>query len=420
MANSFNFKTHTDISFPSEELKQMKSHLFGNINIANQGGVAAATDLSGPAGGYYYHWERDGALTMLGIQAFESFHVYKPLIEKYVNFTVKTQGTDNLDEPKFELPNGEVFPYPWARPQNDGAALISIALLIYANTLITHCETEYLTILWPVIKHNLNYICESWDKDTFDAWEEVQNTDFFWNRIIMRRALLFGSRLASHQNECELSVTYLDLAIKIQSLFLESHWTGKALIESNNRPYDSLVISGLVNGYNQDSFLYPTSFEIASTVNEYNIMFTQYNINTQDTENNIGGILYGRYNGDTYQGGNPWVPMTTTLAMLLYNAAIYVHDGNIPSKHEMTMWHTALNVPHDIACTMKIENIFVAAGDSVLGRVKYHISGNDGILYEEINKENGYPTGNQNLSASYASFFRCLKVREDISKWHNC
>lgn len=34
-----------------------------NINVENNGGVCAAPGMS-PAGSYYYHWMRDGALSM--------------------------------------------------------------------------------------------------------------------------------------------------------------------------------------------------------------------------------------------------------------------------------------------------------------------------------------------------------------------
>jgi len=35
-----------------------------NINIGGKGGVVAAPDTNTPGGSYYYHWERDAALTM--------------------------------------------------------------------------------------------------------------------------------------------------------------------------------------------------------------------------------------------------------------------------------------------------------------------------------------------------------------------
>lgn len=34
------------------------------MNIQGKGGVVASPDDSTPGGSYYYHWERDGALSM--------------------------------------------------------------------------------------------------------------------------------------------------------------------------------------------------------------------------------------------------------------------------------------------------------------------------------------------------------------------
>lgn len=35
-----------------------------NLNIEGKGGVVAAPDHNTPGGSYYYHWMRDGALSM--------------------------------------------------------------------------------------------------------------------------------------------------------------------------------------------------------------------------------------------------------------------------------------------------------------------------------------------------------------------
>lgn len=75
---------------------------------------------------------------------------------------------------------------------------------------------------------------------------------------------------------------------------------------------------------------------MAKTVSSYNTMFcSQYSINTADTKSGLPGVLYGmpscvsglsislpapslvgRYQGDTYAGGNPWVLATAALGSL--------------------------------------------------------------------------------------------------------
>ena len=51
----------------------------------------------------------------------------------------------------------------------------------------------------------------------------------------------------------------------------------------------------------------------------------RYAVNTADTAAGTPGVLIGRYPGDTYAGGNPWVLSTAALAQLLYRAATYAH-----------------------------------------------------------------------------------------------
>lgn len=66
----------------------------------------------------------------------------------------------------------------------------------------------------------------------------------------------------------------------------------------------------------------PLSEEVVRTIIEYNDAFYgEYHINEQDTAAHVPGILYGRYPGDTYAGGNPWVLTTAYLASCYYHAA---------------------------------------------------------------------------------------------------
>jgi glucoamylase len=65
-----------------------------NIDIQGKGGVVAAPDHSTPGGSYYYHWMRDGALTMRTYMEINNFELSK--IEKkmksYVNWVRNVQG----------------------------------------------------------------------------------------------------------------------------------------------------------------------------------------------------------------------------------------------------------------------------------------------------------------------------------------
>jgi len=74
--------------------------------------------------------------------------------------------------------------------------------------------------------------------------------------------------------------------------------------------------------YLDDGVFGPTTTEVASTIEVYNRVFCgEYDINSNDTEAGIPGILYGRYPGDSYAGGNPWVLNSAYLAYNFYNGA---------------------------------------------------------------------------------------------------
>ena len=60
-------------------------------------------------------------------------------MQSFVNWLTKTQneydphGIDVIIEPKYDLPDGEVYNGGWCRPQDDGPGLDAITLMHYAN-----------------------------------------------------------------------------------------------------------------------------------------------------------------------------------------------------------------------------------------------------------------------------------------------
>ena len=54
-------------------------------------------------------------------------------------------------------------------------------------------------------------------------------------------------------------------------------------------------------------------------------------INQKDTDNGVPGVMYGRYFGDHYAGGNPWILTTGALAQLFYRAAIATANKELAS-----------------------------------------------------------------------------------------
>ena len=148
------------------------------------------------------------------------------------------------------------------------------------------------------------------------------------------------------------------MASQIQSTIL-NHYNGQYVYESTNREKDTAVICGFnvmlfsflffsflffsflflyylliflfllsylplfsQDGYLNDGFLAPTDYRVSGTISTLNDVFnSMFPINGKDTRDGYGGILYGRYEGDQYAGGNPWILSTAALAQLYYNGA---------------------------------------------------------------------------------------------------
>lgn len=228
----------------------MYSYFDANIDIQGKGGIVAAPDPSTPGGSYYYHWMRDAALTMRTYMELNNFELSKieTKMKSYANWVKKVQsetdpqGFDVRINPKFELPNGEVFVGGWCRPQTDGPGLRSGALLLFADLLLKNGQTSYVnTNLIPLIKNDLEWILVNWQSNGCDLWEEVRSSDFFWNRA----SYVYTFKLCSDFFNKVGDSSYASRCSSARSSVmatLDSHWTGSFMRESDNRPRDTAVI----------------------------------------------------------------------------------------------------------------------------------------------------------------------------------
>lgn len=426
----FVFQNSTEVSpFSDAEVATFRELFEANINMEQSGAVVAAPDLNTPGGSYYFHWMRDGALSM---RAFEETttdrsHV-KEYMEQYTKWVIGRQAmapVNDIDvriEPKFMIPDGAVFDGGWCRPQNDGPGLRAIALTIFANELLAAGDKDFVAQnLWTTgslnggaIKYDLDWVVTGWDSSTCDLWEEIRSTDLFWNRLTMKKALLMGADLATTMGDATSAATYTATAAKIDDA-LASHWNGNYVLSEvgGDRPRDGSLFVGFNSGFNEADARYsPISVEVASTVNELNIAFcAEYKINQVDQDSEIPGILIGRYPGDGYAGGNPWVLTTAALGQLLYRAASYTLAHGAPTADALYQYSQALAVefPADVA---GIAEVFAAAGDSVMLRIKEHTAAEGGHLSEQIDRNTGVQLSAEDLTWSYAEVISAMHQRD--------
>jgi len=259
----------------------------------------------------------------------------------------------------------------------------------------------------------LEWVAANWTQDGCDLWEEIHSTDFFWNRYNFRRALILGAKFATTMGDSAAASRYRDAATKIEAT-LPAHWNGVHIFESSNRQKDSAVITGLNFGYAGDNLWGPTDKQVASTIKTFNNLFcTSYTVNQKDFSNNVPGVLYGRYQGDSYAGGNPWILLTAALAQLFYRGASVVVENGLLDSETTAAWMEVFNLPANTQFTsaFDLSQAFAAAGDAVMLRIRKHVESDGFHLAEQIDRNTGVQYSAKDLTWSYAETIQALKAR---------
>lgn len=422
------------VPFTDADKAIMEKFFLANVNIQGQGGVVASPDPNTPGGSYYFHWARDGALTMYTVLTTSSPGVdVTTLMNNYVGWVKRTHSTNdpNVDsriEAKFNLPTGTAYTGPWCRPQTDGPGLRAIALITFAEQQLEQGNVDYVkTTLWTgdpnydVIKYDLDWIADGgYLNNSCDLWEEVRSDDFFWNKFTMRKALTMGAAFATKMGDAASATKYSSIAGQLVDP-IKNHYSNGFIFETANRQKDGAVICALNDGYNGDGIFSASSTEVANTINVYNQAFhAEYPLNSADDAKGIPGILYGRYPGDTYGGGNPWILTSGCLAQLWYRAASEVQSSEILDETVERAWHKVLsmsstnsNIPESFTSGEDLAKAMASQGDGILSRLRYHTVGAGLHQPEQLDKNTGFETSATDLTWSYATIFKAMKAKDD-------
>lgn len=373
-------------------------------------GVEAGLVVAAPskqAPDYFYHWVRDAALVMdVVVTLYEKTEAPRrgPLekrIAAYIEASRRQQTTSTpsdqwgmgLGEPKFFV-DGKAFDGPWGRPQNDGPALRATTLIRYAEMLLREGKREYVEKhlyraqipAHTLIKADLEFVSHHWKAKCFDLWEEVSGHHFY-TRVVQRRALLDGARLARTLGDGGAADWYLAQA-KLLEAEIRRHAQGGFLLTTLDRNgglgsktsgLDASTILAVMQGAAADPVFALGAPEVQETVRRLEAAFQKlYPIHRDGHP----GTLIGRYPEDVYDGGGPggngegnaWVLLTAAFAE----------------------WNYRLG--------RKVE------GDRFLSRVQRHAYP-DGGLSEQINRHTGFMQGAPDLTWSHAAFLTAVWQR---------
>ncbi|OCH92615.1 glucoamylase [Obba rivulosa] len=421
-------------AYVSSESPIAKAGLLANIGPsgakssgAKPGVVIASPSTVNPD--YLYTWVRDSSLVFkVLIDQFTSGAdtSLRSLIDEFVTAESVLQQTTNpsgsvttggLGEPKFNI-DESAFTGSWGRPQRDGPALRSTAMIAYANWLLDNGNTTFVSnTLWPIIQLDLDYVRDNWNQSTFDLWEEISSSSF-WTTAVQHRSLREGSTLATKIGQSSVVSGYNTQADNILC-FLQSYWNpSQGYITANTgggrSGKDSNTVLASIHTFDPSAgcdanTFQPCSDKALSNLKVYVDSFRSiYSINSGAASN--AAVATGRYPEDVYQNGNPWYLCTMAVAEQLYDALlVWSSQGSLEVTSTSLAFFQQFSSgvqPGTYASSTSTYTTLTSAIQSFAdGFVAIHAeyTPSDGSLAEQYSKTDGTPTSAVDLTWSYAA-----------------
>ncbi|TAK76010.1 MAG: hypothetical protein EPO11_04795 [Gammaproteobacteria bacterium] len=453
--------------FTPNELAIIQQYLFANITTDSHpiikieenhtihsipGAVLASPSNQGAhfSQDYQFHWTRDAAITMNHV-AYLYAHAspqekqqLRPYLINYIHFEqiaqqqISKPGEQTLGQPKYNI-DGSIWEGAWMRPQNDGPALRAITMITIANLWMEEDEHYVQQSLLPIITTDINYVTSQWKNTSYDLWEEVNDREHFFNKMVQRKALVDAAALFKKLGNEQQADAYLQTAQKITQSLLK-HWNAHLgyLTETVNQQYfkgggmnTSIILGVLYGDLNDtnDPFAINSDKVLSSVYFIRNAFSGLYQINIAHSQN---PPMVGRYPNDIYDGdrflyGNPWILTTNALAQYYYSLAhFYLKQGKININHENRLFFEQMNLP--FARTAKsitvkdnkaqfdaIIDHLIRTGDTLLQTVKkYSVCYSDHTCYhlaEQIDRTSGKQTSAKDLTWGYTSLLSAMETR---------
>ncbi|KAK7430540.1 glycoside hydrolase 15 protein [Neonectria magnoliae] len=404
----------------------------------SSGIVIASPDKQDPD--YFYTWTRDSALVFKAIvERFTNEYDagLQKHIQEYIVSQAKLQGVSNpsgslsdgqgLGEAKYHV-DMSAFTGGWGRPQRDGPALRAIALTGYAKWLVNNgYSSTASTIVWPIIRNDLNYVAQYWNRTGFDLWEEVNGSSFF-TIASQYRALIEGTAIAKTLGKASDSYSAIapHVLCFLQSFWLPSSKYIDANINTNDgrTGKDANTVLAAIHNFDpslgcDDATFQPCSQKSLANLKQVVDSFRFYNINSGISAGTA--IAIGRYSEDSYYNGNPWYLNTLAVAEQLYDAiyvwkkagSITVSDTSLSFFKDLSSSVSAGTYSSSSSTYTTLLNAASTYADGFVNIISKYAATN-GSMAEQFSKNNGTPLSADDLTWSYAAFLTAAARRAGV------
>ncbi|GAA5868148.1 hypothetical protein JCM8547_003357 [Rhodosporidiobolus lusitaniae] len=471
-------------------------------NIGAAAGAAPGVVIASPSRSdpdYYYTWTRDAALTASGLLSLlpssssssssdlpddsenRTLLFFSSYIDAQLALTAlptrsgDVESGDTLGEPKFNV-DLSAFKGEWGRPQRDGPALRAKAVMQYLDYLASRPavvatspgEEETKEKALKLLRLDVDYTAQNWNRTTFDLWEEVQGSSFFTttSQLLSLRsgAALFSSLPGATEEDSQRAEKYGREAMKVECFAREyvlgELGEGGRWVTSNMNVENGVKRSGEDANFVLSTLLRPTGLTFPPTcsslaftpcsplslstlhrlltsfsglypINSPSPLFhssphpspqLSYSSPSSRTEGKkLDPLLIGRYSSDTYISGNPWFLTTLGAAQQLYLALTawgklgeIVVDGDSEA-----FWEAMLGKEVGRGVYRRREREWGEMRKAVweyaegLLELVWRFTPPSGRMDEQIDKFTGEGTSARDLTWSYIAFLTATQARTE-------
>lgn len=427
-------------------------HLIKNISTFNEA-VGAVTQYRALAQmDQNVHSTRDAALAMdMTLELYVRYPVgnektiLKKLLLEQLQFnqkTIENSANDNLSlgNSFFKL-TGEISNLVPARFQTEATALRTIATIKLYNLARIERWPEFAAIrrlLYDntigskgLLKMDLDFIQRAWSVPSFDLWGQVKGRHFA-NLMLLKKALVGGSQIASMNGDFQSSRNYMTEAGKINQE-LNSFWDASknslrcsktSLTGSTTKSFlwDSSVLFGALEGQLSDGNWDYSDDRLLASLDQMQEAFRRIYPTNQNTS--LAAAI-GHYPEESQ--GNPSVQMTNMMAEYHYQLAMDLSAkgafrlsvANIAFYRRMAGDAAGADFKPGVVVSAKhpifklILKAIAYEGDRYLARTILY-KNNDGSLSEQFSRLTGYQQGPASATAATVSFLSAKSVRDQM------
>ncbi len=431
---------------------------FGQRIIPRPGSVLASPVIAhyDPDPDYFFHWFRDSAIVIdalrLAAAAGRPAGHGITLLREFVQFSLSLLALDGevlLRQPDFRAAvqppyrqflrpdeelravrgetvladtrvnaDGSLDIIRWARPQSDGPAMRSLAMLRWWRDLARlPGDAALRSEMRRLLETDLAFTLAYHRRPCSDVWEERDGFHYY-AQLLQAEALRDAAELRAGDGPRGSAALWRDAARETLAR-LDGFWdpvAGFYLARAPGEPADarrdldvSVILAVLHAGRasGTHSVLDP---RVQATLTALEELFeAQYAINRSVAPDR--GPALGRYAADRYFGGGPWYLATLAAAEFYFRLASALACGApLASEPENLRFRQRLGVAGGAVGNDEGARRALARGDSIMRTVR-DFTPQSGELSEQFDQTSGVQTSAKHLSWSYAAFITAAAQR---------